>query len=88
MKAALREGLNTIEVHFESPVKYSARMFSDQVTHGHQETLLKLVQVAERHLVPPECVPEVFQGVCHANHIRKMQVSDIFITAKHVYTMP
>ena len=24
--------------------------------------------------MPPACVPEVFQGVCHANHIRKMQV--------------
>ena len=30
--------------------------------------------MAERHLVPPVCIPEVFQGVCHANHIRKMQV--------------
>jgi beta-mannosidase len=25
--------------------------------------------------VPPACIPDVFQGVCHANHIRKMQAS-------------
>lgn len=26
-------------------------------------------------MVPPKCVPEIYNGECHANHVRKMQAS-------------
>ena len=73
MKTALKEGLNLIEVHFESPISYSSRMFDEQVIQIAQHSPAR-AQVSERHVVPPACVPDLYHGVCHANHIRKMQV--------------
>ena len=35
---------------------------------------MTFAKVAERHLVSPVCIHEVFQEVCQANHIQKMQV--------------
>merc|ERR1719460_3552782 len=52
--------MNEIEVRFVSPVRYAQAEFEKQ---------------AEDHVVPPQCVPPEFKGVCHANHIRKMQAS-------------
>ncbi|XP_045607068.2 beta-mannosidase isoform X1 [Procambarus clarkii] len=51
---------NTLEVMFESPVEYAARQYEAQ---------------AADYVVPPKCVDPAFKGVCHANHIRKMQAS-------------
>ncbi|KAG7173221.1 Beta-mannosidase-like [Homarus americanus] len=51
---------NTLKVKFESPVEYAARQYATQ---------------AENYVVPPKCVDPAFKGVCHANHIRKMQAS-------------
>ena len=61
VKNAVVEGENILEIYFQSPITYSQQQFE--------------LQVAEHHLVPPVCQPDVFQGECHANHIRKMQAS-------------
>ena len=60
-KTATVVGDNMIQITFQSPIAYSQDKFDQQV--------------AERHLVPSVCQPDVFQGGCHANHIRKMQAS-------------
>jgi len=60
IKQFIDPGENSLEISFKSPVVYSQNRFEEQ---------------AKDHVVPPICVPEVFQGVCHANHIRKMQSS-------------
>lgn len=61
VKKQLKEGSdNALDVKFESPVEYATRMYD--------------VQAAD-YRVPPKCVPAVFKGECHANHIRKMQAS-------------
>jgi len=60
VKQALEPGMNEVEVRFVSPVRYAQAEFEKQ---------------AEDHVVPPQCVPPEFKGVCHANHIRKMQAS-------------
>nr|XP_053649260.1 beta-mannosidase-like [Cherax quadricarinatus] len=51
---------NTLQVEFESPVEYAARQYEAQ---------------AADYVVPPTCVDPASKGVCHANHIRKMQAS-------------
>ncbi|KAK8727944.1 hypothetical protein OTU49_009522 [Cherax quadricarinatus] len=51
---------NTLQVEFESPVEYAARQYEAQ---------------AADYVVPPKCVDDAYKGVCHANHIRKMQAS-------------
>ena len=50
----------TITVVFESPIAYASAAFAAQAT---------------QYVVPPECVPALYHGECHANHIRKMQAS-------------
>ena len=61
VKEHLVEGENILQVEFQSPVDYAAKAFESQNR--------------ERHAVPPACVADEFRGVCHANHIRKMQAS-------------
>jgi beta-mannosidase len=61
VKDALLAGDNRLVIEFQSPVGYAARAFERQSR--------------ERHTVPPACVAPEFRGVCHANHIRKMQSS-------------
>ncbi|XP_037073776.1 LOW QUALITY PROTEIN: beta-mannosidase-like [Pollicipes pollicipes] len=60
VKAALREGDNRIEVSLRSPSAYAAEKYAQQ---------------AQDYIVPPKCPPPQQHGVCHANHIRKMQAS-------------
>lgn len=33
------------------------------------------VEQLKSYKVPPDCVPKVYNGECHVNHIRKMQAS-------------
>jgi len=55
------EGQNlTLSLHFHSPVAYAAWRYDQQ---------------SQNYSVPPYCVPDVYHGECHANHIRKMQAS-------------
>ena len=60
VKSALQEGDNEIVVALRSPTKYATERFAEQ---------------SASYVVPPECVPPVQNGFCHANHIRKMQAS-------------
>ena len=54
-------GNNSIRVSFQSPVAAARRMAGEVTSElGYP--------------VPPACVPEEYNGECHANHIRKMQV--------------
>ncbi|XP_023337040.1 beta-mannosidase [Eurytemora carolleeae] len=60
IKELLKPGLNRLEFRFKSGVVYAQEEYDRQ---------------AKEYIVPPSCVPKQYQGVCHANHIRKMQAS-------------
>jgi len=59
IKDFLTKNATEISISFESPISYSKRMFEEQI-------------INYGYLVPPVCQNA---GVCHANHIRKMQSS-------------
>ncbi|KAG5896412.1 hypothetical protein JTB14_022495 [Gonioctena quinquepunctata] len=60
VKNLLKDGTNTIEVQFQSPIEVAARRAEEQ---------------AKLYVVPPECPDPAYRGECHANMIRKMQAS-------------
>lgn len=60
VKDYLRAGENHLKVTFSSAVKTATMLFEEQAT---------------RYKVLPVCVPKEYNGVCHVNHIRKMQAS-------------
>lgn len=49
-----------LDVAFRSPAEYATQKYNEQ---------------AVNYIVPPKCVDPAFKGICHANHIRKMQAS-------------
>ncbi|XP_068084134.1 beta-mannosidase [Anabrus simplex] len=53
-------GANQLKVIFQSPILAALRRYERQ---------------AQDYVVPPECVPDVQNGECHVNHLRKMQAS-------------
>ena len=70
VKSTVIAGDNSLRVAFQSPVEFARRRAEEVTTElGYS--------------VPPSCVPEEYNGECHANHIRKMQVETInFIVTK------
>ncbi|KAF2905512.1 hypothetical protein ILUMI_00678, partial [Ignelater luminosus] len=60
VKSLLKNGENHLEVRFKSAVNKAQQLFDTQ---------------AKRYPVVPLCVPEEYNGECHANHVRKMQAS-------------
>ncbi|CAH1246435.1 MANBA [Branchiostoma lanceolatum] len=59
IKSVLQSGVNTIQVTFQSAIKYAA-----EKNRSHVE-----------YMVPPDCPPAVQKGECHPNFIRKEQCS-------------
>ncbi|XP_043272252.1 beta-mannosidase [Venturia canescens] len=60
VKSYLQIGTNYLNVTFDSAVKVASNLYNKQLAS---------------YKVPPECVPEQYNGECHVNHIRKMQAS-------------
>ncbi|XP_014232217.1 beta-mannosidase isoform X1 [Trichogramma pretiosum] len=60
IKNVLKSGNNELKVILESSVLTAKKLFDAQSLD---------------YVVYPKCVPEVYNGECHVNHIRKMQAS-------------
>jgi len=56
----IQEKENLLKVAFRSAVKVAEDLYNKQ---------------REDYVVPPKCVPTLYNGECHVNHIRKMQAS-------------
>ncbi|XP_014472707.1 PREDICTED: beta-mannosidase [Dinoponera quadriceps] len=56
----IQEGQNILKVAFRSAVKVAEDLYNEQ---------------QRSYIVRPVCVPKEYNGVCHVNHIRKMQAS-------------
>lgn len=55
-----QEGRNLLKVAFRSAVKVAEDLYNEQ---------------KKSYIVQPVCVPKEYNGICHVNHIRKMQAS-------------
>lgn len=61
--------------------KYLAPSFEQENNNTLEVRLQSAVAVAaalakaQPYVVPPDCVPDGYQGECHANMVRKMQAS-------------
>ncbi|XP_032664482.1 beta-mannosidase [Odontomachus brunneus] len=56
----IEEGKNVLKVAFRSAVKVAEDLYNEQ---------------KKSYIVQPVCVPKEYNGICHVNHIRKMQAS-------------
>ncbi|GJQ66746.1 hypothetical protein Trydic_g4686 [Trypoxylus dichotomus] len=60
VKSLLKVGPNSIRLQFQSPLERAKQLYLKQ---------------SKNYIVPPECIPDEYNGECHVNHIRKMQAS-------------